>query len=87
MTLPAKFPLFTLSIAREPVPRTVPAYQGNTFGELLDANILVTGGYKTSAPERADLIIAVGMPLNGVTLEAAVPENTEALTAGSQGFC
>lgn len=59
--------------------RTVPAYQGNTMGELVDANILVAGGYKTSSPERADLIIAVGMPLNGVTLEAAVPGNTEKL--------
>ncbi|HWR39955.1 MAG TPA: DUF4127 family protein [Patescibacteria group bacterium] len=59
--------------------RTVPAYQGNTIGELLGDNILVAGGYKISAPERADLIIAVSTPLNGVTLEAAVPENTEAL--------
>ena len=59
--------------------QTVPAYQGTTIGELMDNNILVTGGYKISAPERADLIIAVGMPLNGVTLEAAVPENTETL--------
>ncbi|WP_051296739.1 DUF4127 family protein [Anaeroarcus burkinensis] len=60
-------------------PRTVPAYQGNTMGELMDANIRVVGGYKTSSPERADLIVAVGMPFNGVTLEAAVPENTDTL--------
>ena len=66
--------------------RTVPAYQGNTMGELVAANILVAGGYKTSAPERADLIIAVGMPFNGVTLEAAVPENTEKLRPEVKAF-
>ncbi|HWR38801.1 MAG TPA: DUF4127 family protein [Patescibacteria group bacterium] len=60
-------------------PKTLPSYQSNTIGETVAGNIWTLGGYRVPDASRADLVMAVGTPLNGVTKEAADASNTAAL--------
>ena len=66
--------------------KTLPTYQSNTIGETVAGNIWTLGGYRVPAAERADLIMAVSTPLNGVTREAADPLNTAALRPEVKAF-
>ncbi|KYZ76282.1 hypothetical protein AXX12_07530 [Anaerosporomusa subterranea] len=57
---------------------TIPSYQGESVFISVLNHVSATGAYLIFSPERADMVLAVNTPTNGVTLEAASPVNIRA---------
>lgn len=56
--------------------KTVPTYQDESAGANITAQIWAAGAVPVADAERADLILAVHTPFDGVTKEAASSDNT-----------
>ncbi|MDU4961715.1 MAG: DUF4127 family protein [Sporomusaceae bacterium] len=77
--------LYTPGIGKD----TIPSYQGESVFVSVLNHVSAAGGYLIFSPERADMVLAVNTPANGVTLEAATaanrrdkrPETTELVAA------
>ncbi|WP_338818458.1 hypothetical protein MTCOM_23640 [Moorella thermoacetica] len=68
-----------VEFAPGPGAATVPAYEDTTVGASLAAHIAAVGGRMVSDPQKADLVLMVNTPPDGVTREAASPDNSAAV--------
>jgi hypothetical protein len=55
---------------------TVPSYEDAPVGRTVNDHIYAAGGMPVRTAARADLALLLNTPQDGVTLEAAAPENT-----------
>lgn len=65
---------------------TVPAYEDNTVAQSARQHIYAAGGVPIWRHKRADLVLAINTPKDGVTLEASSPENDYLVTAEVEKF-
>ena len=65
---------------------TVPSYEDNTVGESARQHIYAAGGVPIWRHKRADLVLAINTPQEGVTLEASSPENNNVITPEVEKF-
>ena len=65
---------------------TIPSYEDAPVKNTLRQHILAAGAFPVTSPKRADLILAVNTPEDGITLSAAAPVNTYTLTPAKQRF-
>ena len=65
---------------------TVPAYEDNTIAASARQHVYAAGGVPILGHERADLVLAINTPKDGVTLEASSPENDYLVTPEVEKF-
>ena len=65
---------------------TVPAYEDNTVAQSARQHIYAAGGVPIWRHKRADLVLAINTPQDGVTLEASSPENDYLVTPEVEKF-
>ena len=65
---------------------TIPTYEDDPIAFSAAEHIHAAGGWPTANLTRADLVLAVNTPLNGVTLEASNPANNGQITAATENF-
>ena len=65
---------------------TVPAYEDNTVAQSARQHIYAAGGVPIWRHKRADLVLAINTPKDGVTLEANSPENDYLVTPEVEKF-
>ena len=65
---------------------TIPHYSFEKIGNYVDVTIVAAGGVKISAPERADLVLAVNTNPDGKTREAHDAFNTIRPRSGTKHF-
>ena len=65
---------------------TVPAYEDNNVGQSVRQHIYVAGGVPVRSDKRADLVLVINTPRDGVTLEASSPENNYEVTSEVKAF-
>jgi hypothetical protein len=61
--------------AAGPGAATVPSYEDSAIGSSMAARIAAVNGRPVADPDAADLVLMVNTPFDGVTREAAGPEN------------
>lgn len=66
--------------------QTVPSYEDETVAASAKNHILAAGGYPVDSPEKADFILAINTPENGITLSSSSTENKQPLTASGKEF-
>ena len=64
----------------------MPTYQDNTADENIRGQIIASGAFLTTAADRADLILAVNTPKDGITPEAESLQNTTVLNPTVKTF-
>lgn len=64
----------------------VPQYGFEEIGKDVDVTIVAAGGMKISAPERADLVLAINTNPDGKTTDASSPANTTRPRNGTKYF-
>ncbi|MBQ9762923.1 MAG: DUF4127 family protein [Phascolarctobacterium sp.] len=65
---------------------TVPTYEDDTIATSARQHVYVAGGVPILNHKRADLVLAVNTPKNGVTLEASSPVNDYLVTGEVEKF-
>ncbi len=65
---------------------TVPAYEDDTIAQSAREHIYVAGAIPILNHKRADLVLAVNTPFDGVTMEASSPENDYLVTPEVEKF-
>lgn len=65
---------------------TIPAYEDNTVAQSARQHIYAAGGVPVWKYKRADLVLAINTPKDGVTLEASSPENNNVITPEVEKF-
>ncbi len=65
---------------------TVPSYEDNTVAQSARQHIYAAGGVPVWRDKRADLVLAINTPKDGVTLEASSPENDYLVTSEVEQF-
>ena len=65
---------------------TVPAYEDDSIAASARQHIYVAGGVPILGHKRADLVLAINTPKDGVTLEASSPENDYLVTPEVEKF-
>lgn len=65
---------------------TIPTYEDEQVGKSIRNHILAAGGFPASSDKRADLILAVNTPVDGVCLSATNPKNNLVLTPAKEKF-
>lgn len=79
-------PFVYVEYARGTGPRTIPTYEDIQVGNTIKSHIYAIGGFPAKSKDRADLILFVNTPFDGVTKEAASPENTYIATKYTKNF-
>ena len=65
---------------------TIPAYEDDEIAFSAAEHIHAAGGWPTANLARADLVLAVNTPFDGVTVEASNPKNTGTITEHTEKF-
>lgn len=65
---------------------TVPSYEDNTVAQSARQHIYAAGGVPVWSDKRADLVLAINTPKDGVTLEASSLENDYLVTSEVEQF-
>ncbi|WP_455651985.1 DUF4127 family protein [Phascolarctobacterium sp.] len=65
---------------------TIPTYEDDPIAFSASEHIHAAGGWPTAKLARADLVLAVNTPFDGVTLEASSPTNDGVLTKHTERF-
>ena len=79
-------PFVYVEYARGTGPRTIPTYEDVQVGNTIKSHIYAAGGFPAKSKDRADLILFVNTPFDGVTKEAASPENTYIASKYTKNF-
>lgn len=75
-----ELPLVNVIYAAGAGPATIPSYEDNTVAESAKQHILAAGGVPVRTTKRADVVLAVNTPKNGMCLEAGNALNTSEAT-------
>ncbi len=75
-----EIPLVQIVYAQGKGGETVPAYEDDTVAVSAREHIYVAGAVPILGHKRADLVLAINTPKDGVTLEASSPENDYLVT-------
>lgn len=79
-------PFIFVEYARGTGPRTVPTYEDTAVGNTVKSHIYAAGGFPAKSKDRADLILFVNTPFDGVTKEASSPDNTYLASKYTKNF-
>ncbi len=81
-----QLPLIDVKYAPGKGGKTVPSYEDDTVSESARQHIYAAGGFPARSMKRADLVLAVNTPENGVTAEASSEANTFEPTPALEKF-
>ena len=81
-----EIPMVYIDFAEGKGGATIPTYGDDPIAFSAAEHIHAAGGWPTAKLTRADLVLAVNTPLDGVTLEASNPKNTGEITKQTEEF-
>ncbi len=81
-----EIPMVYLKFAAGKGGQTIPAYEDDEIAFSAAEHIHAAGGWVTENLSRADLVLAVNTPFNGVTLESSNPTNDGKITEKTRSF-
>ena len=81
-----EIPMVYIDFAEGKGGATIPTYEDDPIAFSAAEHIHAAGGWPTAKLTRADLVLAVNTPLDGVTLEASNPKNTGEITKQTEEF-
>lgn len=81
-----EIPMVYVDFAEGKGGETIPAYEDDEIAFSAAEHIHAAGGWPTANLARADLVLAVNTPFDGVTVEASNPKNTGTITEHTEKF-
>lgn len=81
-----ELPLVNVTYAAGKGGQTIPSYEDNTVAESARQHIFAAGAFPVRKRDKADLVLAINTPKDGVCLEASNAMNTRIATPELQNF-